>query len=1022
LYFIVFFSTMSSEKTNSSASLFEVPTGFGDYMRQKTKKLQAQYNEAITKRSDLMSGIVVYVDGFTEPSSNELKHMIVSNGGVYTLYLNSRVTHVVCEHLPHAKLAQLSNNDRIVRPAWIVDSIHHQRLLPIDDYVVASARRPSMQRTLPLSSAPTRAAAAVVVPPPVHTSTSIADTHLELNGRPSAADNPRAFVRHFYEQSRLHHLSTWKAQLQQDLQDYVSQRAGVTLAHADASTARTRSSETFLYVDMDCFFAAVSLAKRPHLAGQPVVVCHASPNSTGHSDIASASYEARRFGIRNGMWMHEAKKLCPTLVSVPYDFEEYEVASRALYECILKHSSRVEVRSCDEAVCAVSCATDDALRIARAMRSDIFAATNCGASVGVGASILTAKLACRFAKPNTDGSEGRGAYAIPLHELSTVLGAMPIRSLPGVGYRTAKRLIELHTGVPAAATSSKPSIFRKPDAEVGDESESDDDESESSGEKNAPPKMTVADIVAMPLNKLQATLGAQIGQQLYNTSRGIDTRELRCHIERKTLGAEINFGIRFTTMDHVTNFVRELALELERRARAADYRGRLLTLKLKQREPDAGEAVKFLGHGHAFNLSKSHRLAEATCDPETITVAAMALYRALGCPPDQLRGIGIHLSVLERGASVAARQRSIRSALRSNTTTTTTTATTTADLPTLPPTPIIATLPPPIVQTPHVSLPPMSQIDPQVWESLPASLQREIESAYGEVAAVKIESTIEKPVATTTKRKESIAANVTTAAAATTTTTTTTAKKRRTAAAPPANENAVNVGDEVLALVGPRVFAMLDDLLRRQLAADVKAGNERRRADKDASLWYADSYLREIDFAVLECLSATMVCETLREQRRQAALSVKEIVQQQRVAAAAAATTAKATTKVTRDIDNAGAAADDDENDDDLEVDHAAGLFSSIDDVRVVVRGWLEARAPNAEVRAQLTAEAARLISAKQLDSAHIVLYELRRRAIVAASEWQRGWEECFDTVLTSSQNALHEAYGGVFAFAPLQR
>jgi DNA repair protein REV1 len=596
---------MSENSTSAVAPLFEVPSGFGDYMRQKTKKLQAQYSEAIAKRSDLFANVVVYVDGFTQPSSNELKHMIVANGGVYTLYLNSRVTHVVCEHLPHAKLAQLSQNDRIVRPAWIVDSIQHARLLPIDDYIVASALRPAMQRTLPFTGQ-TVAQSSVAVASTSSLATTVADTHLELNGRPSAADNPREFVRHFYEQSRLHHLSTWKAQLQQDLQDYVSQRAGVALSHAVADTRSTRqpaaAADSFLYVDMDCFFAAVSLAKRPHLAGQPVVVCHASPHSTGHADIASASYEARKFGIRNGMWMHEAKKLCPTLVSVPYDFEDYEVASRALYECILKHSSKVEVRSCDEAVCAVSCATADALHIARAMRNDIFAATNCGASVGVGTSILTAKLACRFAKPNTDGSEGRGVYAIPPHELASVLGAMPIRSLPGVGHRTAKRLIELHTGVPAVA-SSKPAIFRKPDAEVdadGDASD-DDDESESSNnkdEKNAAPKMTVADIVAMPLSKLQATLGAQIGQQLYNTARGIDTRELRCHIERKTLGAEINFGIRFTTMEHVGNFVSELALELERRARAADYRGRIVTLKLKQREPDAGEAVKFLGHGH----------------------------------------------------------------------------------------------------------------------------------------------------------------------------------------------------------------------------------------------------------------------------------------------------------------------------------------------------------------------------------------------------------------------------------------
>jgi DNA repair protein REV1 len=954
------------------------------FKRNTTKRLQSA--------RICFANVVVYVDGFTQPSSNELKHMIVANGGVYTLYLNSRVTHVVCEHLPHAKLAQLAQNDRIVRPAWIVDSIQHARLLPIDDYIVASARRPAMQRTLPFDLVATSSVAA----------TTVADTHLELNGRPSAADNPREFVRHFYEQSRLHHLSTWKAQLQQDLQDYVSQRVGV--ARYCTPSRDTRAS-TFLYVDMDCFFAAVSLAKRPHLAGQPVVVCHASPHSTGHSDIASASYEARKFGIRNGMWMHEAKKLCPALVSVPYDFEDYERASRALYECILRHSSTVEVRSCDEAVCTVACATADALHIARAMRNDIFAATSCGASVGVGASILTAKLACRFAKPNTDGSEGRGAYAIPPHELAAVLGAMPIRSLPGVGYRTAKRLLELHTGAPAAA-SSKPAIFRKPDAEadVDDEASGSDDASESSSGKPpnaAAPKMTVADIVAMPLSKLQAALGAQIGQQLYNTARGIDTRELRCHVERKTLGAEINFGIRFTTMDHVGNFVRELALELERRARAADYRGRVVTLKLKQREPDAGEAVKFLGHGHAFNLSKSQRLAEATCDPETIAAAAMTLYRALGCPPDQLRGLGIHLSLLERGASIASRQRSIRTALRSNSK-----AEPAQQQPPPPPPPPQPVQPPARVS--RAALPPQSQIDPEVWESLPASVRNELEAAYVDDAAVAPPPPppppIVEPSVVATKRKQAAAAAP---------------KKRRAVAVAAANENAVNTNDEVLALVGPRVYGMLDDLLRRQLAADVRAGNERRRVDKEAaSLCYADSYLREIDFAVFESFSGTMVRETLREQRRQAALNVKEIAQQQR--AAAATTSTKATTNIIINNDNN----DNNDNDNNDNNDNGISWFgaSTSDDARSVVRGWLESNEPSAEARAQLASQVGRLIATRQLDLAHIVLYEVRRRAIVAAREWQERWEECFDSVLTEAQNALHAAFGGVFAFAPLRQ
>lgn len=89
---------------------------------------------------------------------------------------------------------------------------------------------------------------------------------------------------------------------------------------------------------MDCFFVSVGLLSRPHLRGKPTVVTHSTgKNSSSMSDIASASYEARQFGVRNGMWVSDAMKLCPELEVIPYDFEEYRRVSGTFLDVVSKY-------------------------------------------------------------------------------------------------------------------------------------------------------------------------------------------------------------------------------------------------------------------------------------------------------------------------------------------------------------------------------------------------------------------------------------------------------------------------------------------------------------------------------------------------------------------------------------------------------------------------------------------------------------------------------------------------------------
>lgn len=77
-----------------------------------------------------------------------------------------------------------------------------------------------------------------------------------------------------------------------------------------------------LHVDMDCFFAQIALRERPWLRNQPVAVCH-SDFAQGSGEISSANYVARKFGVQAGTFMQRAKRLCPKLVVLPYEFDKY---------------------------------------------------------------------------------------------------------------------------------------------------------------------------------------------------------------------------------------------------------------------------------------------------------------------------------------------------------------------------------------------------------------------------------------------------------------------------------------------------------------------------------------------------------------------------------------------------------------------------------------------------------------------------------------------------------------------------
>jgi DNA polymerase IV len=189
-----------------------------------------------------------------------------------------------------------------------------------------------------------------------------------------------------------------------------------------------------LHVDLDQFLAAVEILRRPELAGRPIVVGGDGDPTRPRQVVATASYEARAFGVRSGMPLAAAARRCPDAVFLPSDRPAYDAASERVMAALRTFPVVVEVWGWDEAFVGATCEDPEAL--ARALKARVFAETGLTCAVGIGETKLQAKTATGFAKP---GGIARLTWGTWLE----VMGDRPVTSIWGIGARTARRLEEL---------------------------------------------------------------------------------------------------------------------------------------------------------------------------------------------------------------------------------------------------------------------------------------------------------------------------------------------------------------------------------------------------------------------------------------------------------------------------------------------------------------------------------------------------------------------------------------------------
>lgn len=433
--------------------------------------------------------------------------------------------------------------------------------------------------------------------------------------RQQSCANPN-FLQQFYSESRLHHLSTWKADLKSRMHRMANEKRSSGLQGKSPPKRKPGSRRYIMHVDFDSFFCAVSLKSAPEYVDKPTVVAHG--NGTG-SEIASCNYPARKHGVRNGMWMKRALELCPDIKVLPYNFPAYENASKQFYEAILDIGGVVQSVSVDEALVditeiAVKAGGSDGVsddkeairkeqaecdRIARGLRDEIKHRTACNVSVGIGGNILQAKVALRRAKP-------AGQYQLMPNEVQDFIDGLQVEQLPGIAYSLGGRLEEL--GV-----------------------------------------KTVRDLRQITKERLSSHLGPKTGEKLYEYARGIDKVDVGDQPSRKSISAEVNWGIRFTNQKEAEEFVFNLAREMERRLLNEGVKGRNLTMKLMRRSANAPlDPTKHLGHGKCDTFNKSVALSVATNNRDVIGREAVSIMRSFNFSPGDLRGVGIQVTKLEQ--------------------------------------------------------------------------------------------------------------------------------------------------------------------------------------------------------------------------------------------------------------------------------------------------------------------------------------------------------------------------------------
>jgi DNA polymerase-4 len=342
-----------------------------------------------------------------------------------------------------------------------------------------------------------------------------------------------------------------------------------------------------MHVDMDAFFVSVELRARPDLRGRPVIVGFPAERSV----VLSASYEARRFGVKSAMPMVVARRLCPQATIIePRHKLYYEVSGQlmAIFESI---TELVEPLSVDEAFLDVGGAIrrlGPPSEIGQLIRRRVAGELGITASVGIAASKFVAKIASTRCKPD-------GLLLIRPEQTVPYLHSLPVNALWGVGGKTAEVLARM--GI-----------------------------------------RTVADVAATPVSSLKKVLGAT-GEHVHRLSWGIDSRTVTPVRVEKSIGAEETFAADTADDALLHRELLRLSHRTAERLRASGLVARTVALKLR--------------YADFSTVTRSRTVHTPLDSAQLIYAVAIQLLESLGSRPLTVRLVGVRAEQLEAAAQTS---------------------------------------------------------------------------------------------------------------------------------------------------------------------------------------------------------------------------------------------------------------------------------------------------------------------------------------------------------------------------------
>jgi DNA polymerase IV (archaeal DinB-like DNA polymerase) len=212
-----------------------------------------------------------------------------------------------------------------------------------------------------------------------------------------------------------------------------------------------------LHVDLDAFFPSVEVREHPEFKDKPVVVGADPKEGKGRGVVSSASYEARKFGIKSGMPISRAWKLCPDCVYLRPHFDLYVRASNNVMGILKSHADKFEQGGIDEAYLDISSQVkdfDEAKAFATSLMEEVLEKERLTCSVGVAPNKLVAKVASDFKKPY-------GLTVVKQEEVKEFLYPLDVRKIPGVGPKTERILKESNIGTISDLATTKPEILTR---------------------------------------------------------------------------------------------------------------------------------------------------------------------------------------------------------------------------------------------------------------------------------------------------------------------------------------------------------------------------------------------------------------------------------------------------------------------------------------------------------------------------------------------------------------------------------